>query len=166
MAEYVERRAGWAGVRLVRKALALADPHSASPPETRLRLLWQLTMKLPRPLVNVGVFDLDGNLAGYPDLLDLESGLVIEYDGVDHRPDDRRSKDVDREAEFRDLGLEVVHVVGRDMRRPKLLFERLTRARRRARFEPAHLRRWTVEPVRSLYCPQSCSCRSQQLSGQ
>ena len=166
MLDFVAKHAGWHGVPLVRKALALADPHSASPPETRLRLLWELVMKLPRPLVNVGVFDRSGRLAGYPDLLDHEAGLVIEYDGVDHLPEDRRSKDVDREGEFRDLGLEVVHVVARDMRHPKTLMERLVKARARARFEPEGRRRWTVEPVAPRYCPRSCSCRAERLAGQ
>jgi hypothetical protein len=117
-------------------------------------------------LVNVGVFDLDGRLAGYPDLLDLEAGLVIEYDGVDHLPEERRSKDQDREGEFRDLGLEVVHVVSRDMRHPKLLRERLVKARRRAPFSPTGARRWTIEPERPQYCPRSCSCRQGRLGGQ
>ena len=166
MVEYVEGRSGWAGVPLVRKALTLADPHSASPPEVRLRLHWQLTMGMPRPMVNVGVFDLDGRLAGYPDLLDLEAGLVIEYDGVDHLPEERRSKDADREGAFRDLGLEVVHVMSRDMRQRTVLTERLVKARMRARFLPPQLRAWSLETSRVHSCPRSCSCRSGQLSGQ
>lgn len=166
MLEYVEKRAGWAGVPLVRKALALADAHSASPPETRLRLFWEASMKLPRLLVNVGVFDLEGRFIGYPDLLDLDAGLVIEYDGVDHLPEERQSKDADREGDFRDLGLEVVHVVSRDMWRPKILTTRLRSARARSRFEPEVSRRWTVEPERPRYCPRSCSCRGPRLVGQ
>ena len=31
------------------------------------------------------VFDVDGNLLGYPDLLDVEAGIAVEYDGDDHR---------------------------------------------------------------------------------
>ena len=166
MAEYVEGRAGWNGVPLVRKALLLADPYSGSPPEVRLRLLWQVSMRMPRPLVNVGVYDRSGRLAGYPDLLDTEAGLVIEYDGVDHLPEEQRSRDVDREGAFRDLGLEVVHVVARDMRHPKVLRHRLERARTRARFLPEGSRRWILDPVRPRYCPPSCSCRLEQLGGQ
>lgn len=73
-----------------------------------------MSLKQPCLLANVGVFDRGGCFVGYPDLLDLEAGLVIEYDGVDHLPEERRSKDVDREGEFRDLGLEVVHTVTPD----------------------------------------------------
>ena len=166
MTAYVDGRRGWNGVPLVRKALLLADAYSGSPPEVRLRLLWQVSMRMPRPLVNVGVFDRSGRLAGYPDLLDVEAGLVIEYDGVDHLPEEQRSRDVDREGAFRDLGLEVVHVVSRDMRRPKLLAERLAKARMRARFEPESSRRWVLDPARPRYCPPSCSCRLEQLRGQ
>lgn len=166
MSAYVATRAGWNGVPLVRKALALADPHSASPPEVRLRLLWELAMRLPRPLVNVGVFDRSGTFVGYPDLLDVKAGLVIEYDGVDHLPEDRRSNDVDREGAFRDLGLEVIHVVSRDMRHPRQLTDRLARARSRARWQPEGARGWVVEPTRPRNCPRSCSCRAGRLRGQ
>ena len=166
MVEYVAGRGGWAGVPLVRKALELADPHSASPPEVRLRLLWQVSMKLPRLLVNVGVFDRAGVFVGYPDLLDVEAGLVIEYDGADHLPEKRRSKDVDREGAFLDLGLEVVHVVALDMRHQKKLADRLVRARRRARFVPEEARRWVLKPARARYCPYSCSCRGSRRWGQ
>jgi hypothetical protein len=166
MHTYVERRPGWNGVPLVRKALSLADPYSGSPPEVRVRLFWQVVMSMPRPLVNVGVFDRSGRLAGYPDLLDVTAGLVIEYDGVDHLPEEQRSKDVDREGAFRDLGLEVIHVVSRDMRHPKVLRHRLERARDRARFLPEGSRRWILDPSRPRYCPPSCSCRLEQLGGQ
>src|SRR3712207_878710 len=113
-----------------------ADEDSASPQETRLRLVWLLDARLPRPLVNQPVFSLDGVLLGYPDLLDKEAGLVVEYDGEDHRASTRHSHDVDREAGFREHGLEVTRVTGGDFRRTDALVQRLHRARRRAGFEP------------------------------
>lgn len=42
MRRYLERRAGWKGVKRVRRALDLADESSRSPNETRMRLVWQL----------------------------------------------------------------------------------------------------------------------------
>jgi hypothetical protein len=146
MREYVAGQAGVAGVPLARWALELADEHSASPPETRLRLVWVLTLDLPRPLVNVAVFDRRGRLLGFPDLLDQEAGLAIEYDGLDHRSADRHSDDVDREAAFRAVGLELTRVTTRDLADRSRLARRLAAARQRARFENPKERRWTTRP--------------------
>lgn len=154
--DFTATRGGWAGVPLVRRALRMADPHSCSPQETRLRLLWEVGLKLPRPLVNVAVFDRDGCLLGYPDLLDPVAGLVIEYDGADHRSAQRHSDDVDREARLRAVGLEVTRVTGRDLARPQDLARRLREARRRARFAPAESRGWVLDPLAARdYCPES-----------
>lgn len=138
------RWSGVPGVPQVRAALSLASPHSASPPETLLRLVWKLDAGLPDPLVNQPVYDRAGRLLGYPDLLDPEAGLVAEYDGLEHRSAQRHSADVDREARLREHGLEVTRVTARDLRRGPALVRRLLGARRRARFEPAEQRSWVV----------------------
>jgi hypothetical protein len=143
---YANAHAGWRGVPLVRAALTLASERSWSPNETRLRMGWELEAGLPRPLVNAPVFDLSGRLLGYPDLLDVESGLVGEYDGADHRHATRHSDDVRREAVFRRHGLEVTRVTGPDLRAPGRVRSRILEARARARWEPLGTRRWTVEP--------------------
>jgi hypothetical protein len=145
----LESRSAWCGVPgvpQVRAALVLADEDSASPPETRLRMVWQLDAGLPRPLVNQPVFDRDGRLVGYPDLLDVEAGLAIEYDGEDHRRASRHSADVDREARFREVGLEVTRATGRDLHERDALVARLLAARARAPFTEPGRRRWTTTP--------------------
>ncbi len=144
--EYVAHRAGWRGVPLVRAALELADEASRSPQETRLRLVWVLDAGLPAPLVNPPVFDLDGRLLGYPDLLDVGAGVVVEYDGEDHRPARRHSSDVDREALFRRHRLEVTRVTGPDLASTGRVVDRLLGARALARFEAPSRRRWTLVP--------------------
>lgn len=146
MARYVDGRSRWRGVDQVRRALALADEDSRSPQETRMRLVWVLDAKLPRPRVNVPVFTRDGALVGYPDLLDVEAGLACEYDGEDHRRARRHSSDVDREAVFRGIGIEVTRATGADVRHPPKLVARMTEARGRALFLPASRRSWTLEP--------------------
>jgi hypothetical protein len=137
---------GVPGIRRAREAATLACDDSASPQETRLRLLWILDAQLPVPLVNQPVFDRAGRLLGVPDLLDAEAGLVVEYDGEHHRSPERHSKDVTREARFRDHGLEVTRVTGPDFRDPVRLEHRLRRARARAPFESEATRRWTLRP--------------------
>jgi hypothetical protein len=90
------------------------------------------------------VFDLQGRLLGYPDLLDVASGLVAEYDGADHRRAARHSADVGREARFRAHGLEVTRITGPDLLVPGLVRARLLEARSRARWEQEAARRWTT----------------------
>ena len=145
MRAYVARRNGWTGVALVRRALDLAGDASRSPNETRLRLVWQLDAGLPRPLVNVPVFDRDRRLLGIPDLLDPDAGLIGEFDGAMHRSATRHSRDVDREAGFRDHLLEVYRVTGLDLGRPGLV-DRLLSAHGRARFLDEAQRPWTLTP--------------------
>jgi hypothetical protein len=146
MQPYVDRHPAWTGVQQARDALVLADEHSRSPQETRLRLVWVLDAGRPRPLANRPLFDLQGRLLGYPDLIDPQAGVVGEYDGEDHRGALRHSSDVDREAGFRDQGLEVVRVTGPDMRDPLRVTDRIHSSYRRARWLPPHRRTWTLTP--------------------
>jgi very-short-patch-repair endonuclease len=90
------------------------------------------------------VFDLRGRLLGYPDLLDVESGLVGEYDGEDHRRSLRHSHDVGREALFRRHGLEVTRATSWDLRDRSALADRVLEARARSRFLPPGARSWTL----------------------
>src|SRR4051794_37668958 len=106
MATYVLLRPAWTGVPLVRRALALASNDSCSPRESRLRLIWVIDAGLQPPLCNHPIFDLEGNLLGYPDMFDPVSGMVGEYDGADHKSAEQHRKDVEREARYRDHGLE------------------------------------------------------------
>ncbi|MEP7089803.1 MAG: hypothetical protein ABI776_06800 [Nocardioidaceae bacterium] len=146
MREYVDAHPAWTGVQQSRDALLLADEGSRSPQETRLRLVWQLDAQRGRPLVNRPLFDLGGRLLGYPDLLDPEAGVVGEYDGEDHRHATQHSSDVDREARFRDHGLEVARFTGPDMRDVGLVTARIHSAYRRAWRVPPERRTWTLEP--------------------
>lgn len=87
-AAYVARRNAWTSIGLVRDAVALAGLGCRSRPEAKMALTWILDADLGRPLCNVAVFDLRGNLVAIPDLLDPEAGCVGEYQGADQ---DRKS---------------------------------------------------------------------------
>jgi hypothetical protein len=159
LGQVLAARPSWRGVPGVpqaREALALADDGSASPPESRLRLVWVIDAGLPPPLVNVAVHDRSGRFLGIPDLLDPVAGLAVEYDGEDHRSAQRHSDDVDREAGFRSVGLEVTRVTNRDLRDRPRLVDRLLVARRRALFLPEADRRWVLgRPWRPSYRPSA-----------
>jgi hypothetical protein len=144
MSEYVAQRPAWTGVPLVRRALLLASEDSRSPQETRMRLVWTLDADLPAPLCNQPVFGTDGQLLGYPDLFDPVAGLVGEYDGANHLERDRRRSDAEREARFRDHGLEYVNLVRGDLGDRARAVRRICSARARAPFTRAEDRRWTL----------------------
>jgi hypothetical protein len=135
----------WPGLEQFRKALALAEPDSASPWETRLRMFYRLRARLPRPLVNRPVFDLDGNFLGIPDLFDPEAGLVTEFDGQDHRRRRQHQADNLREERLESANLVVCRVDSLDLRQPVPLIERLTARHAQARSRDRRRDRWTIE---------------------
>lgn len=142
----VAELSGWTGVDMVRKALPWADENSWSPTETEMRLLWTAHLRLPRPLCNHPVFDRDGRFIGTPDLLDLEAGMAGEYDSDLHLDRRRRTRDIEREAAFRRVGLECVTMTAADRRDFGPYLQRVRETRSRARFLPPEERAWTAEP--------------------
>ncbi len=137
-------RPAWKGVGQARGAWSLADPASKSPPETRLRMLWIREAGLPRPLVNRAVFSLDGALIGIPDLLDVESATVGEYDGEEHRDLRNHTADNAREETFEEHGLVVARVTSIDLGRTGPTVQRLNRAWRRGMGRDRARDRWTL----------------------
>jgi len=117
-----------------------------SGPEIYLYLRWLLDACFPEPLINPPVFDLSGHLLGYPDLLDVEAGVIGEYDGAAHRSRERHRRDVPREATYRGCGLEYLTVVAGDLEDEDLMARRMQSARGRALFLPASERPWTLTP--------------------
>ncbi|MET1007856.1 MAG: hypothetical protein ABWX96_20060 [Propionibacteriaceae bacterium] len=146
LGDYLTRRSGWTGVPLVRSALALADADVRSPWESRLRMVYTMEAGLPRPLVNPPVYDDRGRFVGVPDLLDVEAGLAIEYDGSGHRERVQHNQDNGREERLEDVNLIVVRVDSYDYRyqRPQLI-ERMRKARARGLHRDRRRDRWTLE---------------------
>lgn len=105
---------GGRGARQARVAAALCRSGVRSPWETRLRL-FVLELGLPEPLVNVPVFDLNGNFLGAPDLLDVEAGLAIEFDGAGHRERKQHREDNVREEGLERGGLVVARADSLDL---------------------------------------------------
>jgi hypothetical protein len=95
-------------------------------------VVWVREAGLPYPLVNVALHGTKGQLLGLPDLFDVESALVGEYDGAGHRIDTQHQADNIREERFESHNLTVVRATKGDLlgsRRP--LVERLRDGRRR-----------------------------------
>jgi hypothetical protein len=136
----------WEGMPLFREALGLSNECFRSGPEVYMFLRWVLDAGLPTPLVNPPLFDRNGRLLGYPDLLDPVAGVVGEYDGAAHKRRERHRRDVAREERYRRCGLEYFTVVAGDLADKRLVVERMWSTRRRASFLPEPGRQWTVTP--------------------
>ena len=114
-----------AGIPQVRQVLPFVEPASASPWESRLRMFYIGRAGLPRPLVNMPIFDLDEQFLGIGDLFDPEAGLVAEFDGQDHRLRRQHRADNLREEKLEAANLVVCRVDSLDLRYPVPLAERL-----------------------------------------
>lgn len=153
MRDFHARHRTWRRAEQVDRALGHASEHARSPAEVRLRLIWEVDAALPRPFVNREVYDRHGKLICIADLFDEEAGMVIEYDGAEHRKALRHSKDVAREERCRRVGLEYCKVTGPDMHRPGVVVERFHTTRARAKFLAPSTRGWTIDPPRGWSPP-------------
>jgi hypothetical protein len=143
---YAARHSGWTGIPRCRAGLPLAEENCWSPAEVDMVLTWRLDAELPRPLCNQPVFDRSGRHIGTPDLLDVEAGVVGQYDGSLHLLGPQRDRDVAVEDRFRRAGLECFTMRSSDRSQPARTADRMQAARSRARWEAESRRQWTVEP--------------------
>ena len=81
---WIDRRVGRKGVGAERLVFEFAEAATESAMETRLRMLLVLS-GLPRPEVQVSIWDESGSFLGRPDLYYREHRLGLEYDGETHR---------------------------------------------------------------------------------
>lgn len=129
---YIKAVAGRPGIIQARHALMFAVERSRSPAESRMRLIWEIDAGLPRPLCNWPIADLTGSRIGRPDILVESLAIVGEFDGRDHRSRWAQADDVAKESAYRNVGLEVFRLVGRDLDDTPLAVRRMTDAVRRA----------------------------------
>ncbi|ATO16404.1 hypothetical protein CO540_23315 [Micromonospora sp. WMMA2032] len=132
---YAADRPGWPGAPLLREVLALAEPSSESPMETRLRLL--LLDAGLGPLVAQHEVRAGRHFVARVDLAWPALRLAIEYDGDHHRERAHFRRDVARLNALRAAGWVVLRFTADDvLRRPdatvalvrQALAERLTTA--------------------------------------
>jgi hypothetical protein len=114
----VRERHRWPGVSRLARLLALADPRSESPMETRLRLLLVDAGVAP-PEVQFEVRAGAGGLVGRVDLAWPDLRLAVEYDGDHHRERAQFRRDVERLNALRLAGWTVLRFTADDvLRRP------------------------------------------------
>lgn len=131
------------GIAQARRALALGSDRSASPWETRTRLVAQLDVGIEGLLVNVPVFGPSGEFLGVADLIDPRTGLIIESDGAHHRGAQQHAADNVREEAFERAGAVVCRVTSSDHGNRWPLVGRIAAAWRDA--QRVTSRTWTLE---------------------
>jgi hypothetical protein len=99
----------------LRTALKEARRGSASPGETRLRLVL-VRAGLPEPELNVPLYGADGSYLGKPDVVYRRQRVVFEYEGDGHRERKQFRYDVERYERLSDEGWVVVRVTGDDLK--------------------------------------------------
>lgn len=109
--DVAKRHPGSPGLRRLENALELVDAGAQSPRESYLRLLL-IDAGLPRPQTQIPVLDADGIPIAYLDL-GWERWLVaVEYDGDQHRVDQRQfRRDIERLEMLQRMGWTVIRVV-------------------------------------------------------
>lgn len=136
------------GLDQVREAATLMRHRVWSPRESRLRYCYQVQAGLPRPLLNVRIFDEDGMFLGQPDLFDPEAALATEFDGAYHRDREQHHRDNIREEGFESAGVTVVRADTLDLRhrsRPQLI-RRMCDGHRRGHARDHSRDRWMLDP--------------------
>ncbi|MGJ0202559.1 hypothetical protein NHL51_00145 [Leucobacter sp. gxy201] len=94
----------------LRQMLALLSPHSASPPESLIRLLL-LDWGLPEPRLDYDVTSPSGRLLGASEFAYPEYRFAIEYEGDHHRVEARQwNRDIEKYHDYREHGWEVFRV--------------------------------------------------------
>lgn len=102
---------------LVHTALSLVRVGSASPQESRTRILLVMA-GLPEPALNAPIFDVDGSLVAIGDLVWWEQKVVVEYEGDQHRSDRVQwQRDIARYRRLQDVGWSAIRVSAEDLER-------------------------------------------------
>lgn len=134
------------GLRQLRLAVPQLDSASASPPESRLRMLCHLRTALPPLLVNAMVLSPSGTFLGIPDLLEPTTGLAIEYDGEYHRELRQHTADNLREERLESAGLTVLRVTALDLKDQTATATRITNTYNRRLTRGPITPSWTLSP--------------------
>ncbi len=140
LAECLEQARRWHGAPQARRVIAFADGRSESVGESYSRIAMR-QLDLPMPVLQHEVFDQNGYLIGRCDFAWLERRTVGEFDGKVkygrfRRPEETFEQAVYREKlredAIRDQDWQVVRWTWDDLREPRLIADRLTRAFARA----------------------------------
>lgn len=128
LAEYSDSHPRWRGVRRVARVVELHEPGSESPMESRLRMVLVIG-GLPRPEVQIEVYDVGGLLVGRLDLGYRAACVGVEFDGRRHHTGESRRGDDRRDNSLSVYGFTVLRYDAADVyRRPGLILHQVALA--------------------------------------
>lgn len=110
--KWIAAHSGYRGIGTLRQAIDFIEPATESPMETRLRMLLVLA-GLPRPEVQVSLYDESGSFLGRLDLYYPNKRLAVEYDGATHR--DSLTSDNRRQNRLVDAGYRLLRFTAADV---------------------------------------------------
>jgi hypothetical protein len=126
----VDRQRGQRGYLKLSAAVPLLRAETDSARETMLRLILERA-GLPEPEVNAPILDEYGQVIAHGDLVYAEFKTIVEYDGGQHRTDERQfSIDIERIDMLIELGWRVIRVDKRLMARRAVLIGKVEAALR------------------------------------
>jgi hypothetical protein len=131
LAAYVDRLVARQGIKLTRLAVPMAVENAWSPTECDMRIAWKAAVPAAL-LCNAPLFDRHGQHLFTPDLFDPIAAVAGEYNGRVHVEDGARSRDVDKDAAYRQHGIELVQMISTDRHDTTRFENRLVAAYRRA----------------------------------
>ncbi len=149
------------GARQARRVLRHLDGRSASPQESRLRVVIAFS-GLPTPGINVPI-EHGGRQIAIVDLLFAIWRLVVEYEGRQHAMDPRQfGRDIGRYADLRESDHEYIQVTFEMLQQPRHVVLRIHRALVRRGYHgpgPVFGRRWDslFEPIEARPRPGAVS---------
>jgi len=124
----VSRRVGRRGTARLRAALDQIRPNTDSARETLLRLML-VRAGLPEPEINAELRDRTHRLVAHGDLVWLQFGVVVEYDGRHHAESrEQFAIDIRRLNDITELGLLLIRVDRTLMGERRTLLRRVERA--------------------------------------
>ena len=118
---YIAAQGRRRGIAQARRVAGLCDARAESRMESRLRVLLILG-GLPRPEVNVALYDAQGRFLARVNLYWPHARLAVEYEGDHHRDQQQFRADLARRDALERAGYRVRHVTSRDVyRAPRAL---------------------------------------------
>ena len=118
-----DRCAGRAGIKTFRRVIHLTEPKTESPMETRLRMVL-MNADVPRPSVQVELYDRHGEFLARVDLYFREQRLAIEYDGGVHKSS--VAEDNRRQNRLLAEGIQILRFTASDVyNRPLVIVEQV-----------------------------------------
>lgn len=118
---------GRRGVRTARDALSLSDGRAESPRESWVRA-HLMSLGVPRPEVNIDVFDESGRWIARVDMAWPSRRVILEYDGREFHGPEQQEHDHTRRERLRDAGWTVIVIRAEDVADMPLVASRIRRA--------------------------------------